>query len=256
MRKFWSLVKKEWHMYKAWPIIHLIVGVVFIGLLPMFEHRFTNSMTGEELRLLFMGLSLLFIGFATPLQFLLSIKKDIKVKVLWLHNSGAITMLIGAKLVYTLIWIVMLSILYTFTFHFVEGIVRGTVVEIICLQLFVVSIVFILGILTPLIALPFYTVYLQLKRYISYGSVIITGAAFVAFLFAVEKCSSSILYGKLLRHGEISLQPLEVMLPTFSSGGMHLTLGSLYIVEELVIWALLAACFIAASKWIERVVTR
>ena len=256
MRKFWSLVKKEWHMHKAWPIIYLIVGIVFIGLLPMFEHRFTNSVTREELRLSFMGLSLLFIGAATPLQFLLSIRKDIKVKVLWLHNSGAITMLIGAKLVYTLIWVVMMSIIYTFTFHFAEGIVRGTVVEIICLQLFVVSIVFVLGILTSLIALPFYAVYLQLKRYISYGSVIIAGALFGAFLFVGDKFSSSLLIERLLKHGEISLQPLEVMLPTFSSDDMHLTLGSLYIVEELVMWALLAACFIAASKWIERVVTR
>ena len=256
MRRFISLVKKEWHMHKAWPILYLTVGIIFIGLLPMFEHRFNNSMTEEEVRGGFMIFGLLLTGFAIPVQFLLSIRRDIKSKELWLHNSGAITMLIGAKVAYTMAWVMTVSLFYTCTFHFSNQLVEGTGGEIIFLQLIVASIVFVFCILMPVVALPFYALHLQLKRYTSYGSVIITGATFGVFLFVVEKISSSSLYARLMQQGEVSLEPVGTMLPSFNSNSFRLDIGSLYIVEELVMWALLAACFIAASKWIERVVTR
>ena len=36
MRKFVSLVKKEWHEYKLWAFLMLFAGVFFIGILPTF----------------------------------------------------------------------------------------------------------------------------------------------------------------------------------------------------------------------------
>lgn len=255
MHKFWSLVKKEWHMYKAWPIIFLIAGGVFIGVLPMFENRFPTSMTEEELRLQFMIVAMLFIGAAIPSQFLLSIRRDIKVKELWLHNASAMTTLIGAKLTYTVLWIVSMSIFYTLPFHFMGMDIIGKTGQIISLQLFAAFMVFVFSLLLPLMALPFYAFYLLLKRYISYGSLLVTGAVFGAFLFLVEKVSTSELYGILLYHGEVSLGVFEKNMPEFTNG-TFLIIGSMYIVEELAMWLLMAVCFIAGSKWIERVITR
>ncbi|WP_413363577.1 hypothetical protein [Lysinibacillus sp. 3P01SB] len=257
MRKFWSLVKKEWHMYKAWPIIFFIVGAVSIGLLPMFEGRFIHvNIAKEEFRIGLLFLGLLLIGSVMPWQFLFSIRRGSKEKELWLHNSSPITVLIGAKLFYTVAWTTLISAFYTFFFHWTTGIIDGSTGEIIWLQGLVVSIIFLLGILTSVVALLFYAVYIQLKRYIRYGSVIITGMLFGLFLFAIDKIATSSLYDKLLIHGEIPLTFLEKNMPVFTSEDVLVNFYSLYIVEELAMWLVMAICFIAASKWIERVITR
>ncbi|MGM9949424.1 MAG: hypothetical protein ACI33P_04830 [Lysinibacillus sp.] len=257
MRKFWSLVKKEWHMYKAWPIIFLIVGTVSIGLLPMFEGRFINvNIQKEELRIGLLFLGLLLIGGVIPWQFLFSIRRGVKQKALWLHNSSPITVLIGAKLFYTVVWTTLASAFYTSFYHWTTGIIEGSTGEILWLQGLVVSIILLLGILTSVVALLFYAVYIQLKRYIRYGSVIVTGMLFGLFLFAIEKITDSPLYDKLLLHGEIPLTFLEKNMPVVTSEALLVNFYSLYIVEELAMWSLLVICFIAASKWIERVVTR
>jgi hypothetical protein len=255
MRKFWSLLKREWHLYKIWPFISLLVGVGFIGILPIFEYRFNTSFTEEELRFQIMIIVFFFLGAVMPFQFLFSIRRDIRTKELWLHNSSSILVLIGVKLVYTLLWVTMMSFLYTIPFYFLEEIIRGAMIRIFLLQLLIMSILFVLCILTAGIVLPFYALYLQLKRYISYGSLLVTGVLFGAFLYGVNKVSTSLLYEKLLYHGEVPLNAIGKNMPDFANGAF-LVVGNMYIVEELVMWLLLITCFIAASKWIERVITR
>lgn len=255
MRKFLSLLKREWHLYKIWPFIALLVGVVFIGILPIFEYRFNNSFSEEDLRFQVMIIGVFFLGAVMPFQFIFSIRRDIRTKELWLHNSSSILVLIGVKLVYTLIWVMLMSFLYTIPFYFLEEIVTGTVISIFWMQLLIISILFVLCILTCGIALLFYALYLQLKRYISYGSLLVTGVLFGSFLFGVDKVTTSDLYKQVLYHGEISLSVIERNMPEFKNG-TFLLLGDMYIFEELVVWLLMVLCFIAASKWIERVVTR
>lgn len=228
-----------------------------MGLLPMFEGRFIHiNIAKEEFRIGLLFLGLLLIGSVMPWQFLFSIRRGSKEKELWLHNSSPITALIGAKLFYTVAWTTLISAFYTFFFHWTTGIIDGSTGEIIWLQGLVVSIIFLLGILTSVVALLFYAVYIQLKRYIRYGSVIITGMLFGLFLFAIDKIATSSLYDKLLIHGEIPLTFLEKNMPVFTSEDVLVNFYSLYIVEELAMWLVMAICFIAASKWIERVITR
>lgn len=255
MRKFLSLLKREWHLYKIWPFISLLVGVVFIGILPIFEYRFNNSFSEEDLRFQIMIILFFFLGAVMPFQFIFSIRRDLRTKELWLHNSSSILVLIGVKLVYTLIWVMMMSFLYTIPFYFLEEIVTGTMLRIFWLQLLIMSVLFVFSILTGGIALLFYALYLQLKRYISYGSLLVTGVLFGAFLFGVDKVTTSELYKQVLYHGEIPLGVIDRNMPEFTNG-TFLLLGNMYIVEELAVWLLVAICFIAASKWIERVVTR
>ena len=57
-------------------------------------------------------------------------------------------------------------------------------------------------------------------------------------------------------HGEVSLQNIEHYLPKAKEMTMEWMLGSIYVVEEIAITLLLLLLFLAASKWLERVVLR
>ena len=256
MRKFVSLVKKEWHEYKLWAFFMLFAGVFFIGLLPTFADRLLNSRLAPDdarLAVLFMGLGGL--SFTANIQFIVGLHKDIKIKEIWLHNSSHILTLIGAKVCFTICWGTVMGFIYGIASYFLADALSGELYQLIFFHLICVMLSFLTIILFAVTTLVFYAIYLQLKRYIGMASIVVTGLLFFLSIYVMEKVTSSVLYEKLLYVGEVSLVPLKRFFPVVFNDP-PLIVGHLYIFEEIITTMFLVACFIAASKWIERVITR
>ena len=258
MGKFVSLVKKEWHEYKLWAFLMLFTGVFFIGILPTFADRLPNwRLAQDDVRLAILFVAVGGLYFTASIQFIISLRKDIRIKEIWLHNSKNILTLIGAKFCFTICWGTVISIIYGVASYFLGDALYGELYQLIFFHLMVVVLSFYTITLFTITALVFYTIYLQLKRYIGMASIVVTGLLFFLSIYGFEKASSSLIYEKLIYVGEISLAPLEKFFPVaFNDPSPIVIVGHIYIFEEIFITAFLVACFIAASKWIERVITR
>lgn len=256
MRKFASLVKKEWHEYKLWAFLMLFVGVFFIGILPTFADRLPNwRLAQDDVRLAILFVAVGGLYFTASIQFIISLRKDIRIKEIWLHNSSHILTLIGAKICFSVCWGTTISFSYGIASYFLGDALYGELYQLIFFHLIIVVLSFYTIILFTVTALVFYTIYLQLKRYIGIASIVVTGVLFFFSIYVIDKLTTSILYEKLLYVGEVSLAPLEKFFPV-AFNDPALIVVDLYIFEEIFITAFLVACFIAASKWIERVITR
>ncbi len=111
MRKFVSLVKKEWHEYKLWAFLMLFAGVFFIGILPTFADRLPNSrLAQDDVRLAVLFTAVGGLCFTASIQFIVSLRKDIRIKEIWLHNSSNILTLIGAKVCFAICWGTVMSL--------------------------------------------------------------------------------------------------------------------------------------------------
>ncbi len=186
MRKFVSLVKKEWHEYKLWAFLMLFAGVFFIGILPTFADRLPNWRLAQDdvrLAVLFMGMGGL--CFIANIQFIVSLRKDIKIKEIWLHNSRNILTLIGAKSCFSICWGTVISIIYGVASYFLGDALYGELYQLIFFHLMIVVLSFYTIILFTVTALVFYTIYLQLKRYIGMASIVVTGLLFFLSIYWV-----------------------------------------------------------------------
>lgn len=256
MRKFVSLVKKEWHDYKIWAFLMVFVGIFFIGIIPPFANRVPGmNLSTDELRLVFLFLVVGGLGFTATIQFIVSLRRDIKNKEIWLHNSSNILTLIGAKFCFSICWATGMSGIYGIVSYFLGDALYGKLYQLIFFHLMTVLLFFLIIILYIVTTLVLYVIHLQLKRYIGMASIVVTGVLFFLSIRVMEKTTSSVIYEKLLYVGEISLAVLEKFFPVILREDA-LQVGHLYILEQIFIMMLLVACFIAASKWIERVITR
>ncbi|WP_431027931.1 hypothetical protein [Lysinibacillus sp. LZ02] len=256
MKKFVSLVKKEWHDYKLWLILLIFAGAFFIGVLPTFADRLPNlvlSPSDVRLTAIFMGGTVLY--FVATIQFILSIRRDIKMKEIWLHSTRRITTLIGAKFCFSVIWVTALSFIYGLASYFVGDALQGEIQQLIFFHMMYVLLAFLFVILFTVTALVFYAIYLQLKRYIGLASIVVTGISFFLYIYIFVKWTESVNYGEIMYVGEVSLAPLEKFFPSMYRGETFVV-GHVYVMEELFSIVLLVGCFIVASKWIERVITR
>ncbi len=103
--------------------------------------------------------------------------------------------------------------IYGVASYFLGDALYGELYQLIFFHLMIVILSFYTIILFTVTALVFYTIYLQLKRYIGMASIVVTGLLFFLSIYGFEKVASSVIYEKLLYVGEIPLAPLEKFFP-------------------------------------------
>jgi len=103
----------------------------------------------------------------------------------------------------------------------------------------------------------FLAFYLQLKHVIGRFSIVLTMVAFGLTTAAWVRITESQFYEMVFQRGAISLSKLELYLPKVrATTTMEWRLGSIYVVEEVASTLLIVLLFLAASKWLEKVVLR
>lgn len=258
MNAFVSLLRKEWVQYRSWLLAIVVAGLfILIGIPYLFTELLGIVVNMSNVSFILMFFVLVTGGWITIMQFISSLRADIRRKEIWLHSTKSIYILVGAKMIYTLLTFLVFTWLIAMVgLYLSHGIVDGSFLQYV----FTLALMMIVAMLfQSAFIVSFNLIYvfnLQLKRFIGKFSKFITVVAVIAGFILLIKVIDNPLYGLLLQNGEVSLQFLRPYLLTYTITGGQMQLGPIYIVEEIFSWGSLIILFIISNKWLEKVVTR
>lgn len=259
MKSFVGLLKKEWVLYRSWFLMGIFAGIMLSWIVPYVLHQFVDLFAQENQLAFAFTLLVLFVGgFYSVLQFLGSMRLDIKAKESWLHSTNSITKLIGAKIACSLIGYALFNTLFVSfaIFHLKEEFIAN-IGQIVLVLVIIVIMLTIFQFMLFVLLLFFLAFYLQLKHMIGRFSIVLTMIAFGFTTSAWVRITESHFYETVFQRGAISLSKLEPFLPKVrATTTMEWRLGSIYVVEEVAFILLIVLLFLAASKWLEKVVLR
>lgn len=256
LKKFVGLFKKEWVLYRTWLFVGVFIGIMLSMVFPYLVRRFSVAFTMEnQLSFAFSILVLVVGGFFSVLQFLSSMRHDLKNKEIWLHSTSSIAQLVGVKIVFSLIGYAIFNFIFmSIAIYKLKDEIVGNFAQVLLLLLFFVAITVILQLMMFVILLLFLTFNLQMKHLIGRFSIVITMIAFFYSMNLWFKFTESNFYDNIFHHIGISLTGLGQLFPKLLK--TELNLGTLYVVEEVAITIFVAILFIIATKWLEKVVLR
>ncbi|MGE7908287.1 hypothetical protein [Lysinibacillus xylanilyticus] len=256
LKNFAGLLKKEWLLYRAWLFVGIFIGITLSIIVPYLIRRLSDGFTMEnQLSFAFSILVLVLGGFYSILQFLASIRHDLKTKEIWLHSTSSIAQLVGVKIVFSLIGYAIFNIIFmSIAIYKVKDEIVGNFAQVLLLLLFFVAIIVILQLIMFVIMVLFIAFNLQMKHLIGRFSIVITMVTFFLSMNLWFKFTESKLYDNIFHHIGIPLAGLEQYFPKLLT--MESTLGSIYVVEEIASIIFVAILFIIATKWLEKVVLR
>ncbi|MGE7688495.1 hypothetical protein ACQKMI_04710 [Lysinibacillus sp. NPDC097214] len=256
MKKFAGLLKKEWVLYRTWLFVGVFIGIMLSMVVPYLIRRLNDGFTMEnQLSFAFSILVLILGGFFSILQFLASMRHDLKSKEIWLHSTSSIAQLVGVKIVFSLIGYAIFNLIFvSIAIYKVKDELVGNFAQVLLFLLFIVAIIVILQLMMFVIMVLFLAFNLQMKHLIGRFSIVIT---MVTFFFSMDlwfKFTESELYDNIFHHVEIPLTWLDQYFPKIPT--TELLLGSFYAVEEVATIIFVAILFTIATKWLEKVVLR
>ncbi len=258
MKSFAGLLKKEWVLYRSWFLVGIFGGIMLSWIVPYVLHQFVDIFAQEhQLAFVFTLLVLFAGGFYSVLQFLASMRLDIKAKESWLHSTSSITKLIGAKMVCSLIGYTLFNTLFTsIAIYTIKDELIANAGQILLILVLIVTMLVIFQLMLFILLLFFFALYLQLKHLIGRFSIVLTMVAFFLAIDTWIRITESQLYQTIFLRGEVSLSKVEQYLPKAKEMTMEWMLGSIYVVEEVAMTLFMLLLFWAASKWLEKVVLR
>ncbi|MGE8000061.1 hypothetical protein ACQKOF_15530 [Lysinibacillus sp. NPDC093190] len=256
LKNFAGLLKKEWVLYRAWLFVGIFIGVMLSMVVPYLIMRFSDEFTMEkQLPFFFSILVLMLGGFFSVLQFLASIRHDLRTKEIWLHSTSSIAQLVGVKIVFSLIGYAIFNFIFvSVAIYNVKDEIIGNFAQILLWLLFFVAIIVMLQLMIFVIVMLFLTFYFQMKYFFGSFSIVITMLAFFISMDLWFKFTDSKLYDNIFHHIGIRLTDLERFFPKTPT--MKLSLGTMYVVEEVATIIFVAILFFIATKWLEKVVLR
>lgn len=256
LKKFAGLLKKEWVLYRAWLFVGIFIGITLSILVPYLIRRLSDGFTMEnQLSFAFSILVLILGGFFSILQFLASIRHDLKTKEIWLHSTSSIAQLVGVKIVFSLIGYAIFNLIFvSIAIYKIKEEFIGNFAQMFLLLLFYVAVIVMLQLMMFVIMLLFLAFNLQMKHFIGGFSIVITMVAFFMSMNLWFKFTVSNLYDNVFHHIGIRLTFLNQFFPQVRS--FPFTMGTMYVVEEVATIIFVAILFIIATKWLEKVVLR
>ncbi|BDH62822.1 hypothetical protein MTP04_29520 [Lysinibacillus sp. PLM2] len=256
MNKFLGLVIQEHRHYGLFNYVMAgLVGlVVFLGpvvILQIFPSEHTYNV--NNIRFVMTIVAAFFIGILSIFVFTSSLNRDIKSKELWLHNSQSIYTLIGAKVVYHAISLIVLNVIAFIGFFFVGDLIVGTILQYLILGIACLIIVMLTYLFFIVVVLFLTGLKTQLARYIGKLSYVVMFITVILLLELLNRLPNF----TFLQIGKVQLSNLNDYLPIFTVSEIGLSLfHDFYLVEEIVASLVFILIYILSCKWIERVITR
>jgi len=256
LKNFAGLLKKEWLLYRAWLFSGIFIGIMLSIIVPYLIRRFSGEFTMENQLPFFFSILVLMLGvFFSVLQYLISIRNDLRIKEIWLHSTSSIAQLVGVKIVFSLIGYAIFNFIFvSIAIYNIKEEIIGNFAQILLLIMLVVTIIVIFQLMMFVIVLLFFAFNLQMKHLFGNFSVVITMFTFFFSLNLWFNFTESKLYDNIFHRIGIPLTGLEPFFP--KSQTMNLSWGTMYIVDEVATFILVAVLFIIATKWFEKVVLR
>ncbi|MGA3678093.1 hypothetical protein [Lysinibacillus agricola] len=259
MKKFAGLFKKEWVLFRTWLFVAIFAGIMLSLVLPYLIKRFVDGMTIPENQISFALTMIVLVlgGFYSVLQFIASMRHDLKVKEIWLHSTSSIIQLVGVKVIFSLIGYAIFNLIFIMIeMYNVKDEFVANFGQIVLSLILTVGFSVILQWMMLVILLLFLAFYLQMKHFIGRFAIVIMMGAFFFSMNLWYKFTESQLYGTIFHHIEIPLDWLAHYLPKAKVSTMDFNIGTLYVVDEVGSIIFIAILFIVATKWLEKAVLR
>ena len=253
MKQFVGLLKMEQRQNGMTYMVLAALSLIVIFLVPYGVIYFFPEYVVEHVRFV-LTVPLAVVNFiAVNVMFVSSIHRDIKVKDIWLHNASSIYALVGAKIIYNVVALIVVEACVFIGFFFVGNLVEGTLFEFAVLALFATFITVFIYTFLIMFVYFFTVLYLQCARFIGKFSIIVEVAGIYLYFELMKWMPET----TPLQIGKIDLTWLENYMPTFGNDvNIVLMFSTFYVVEEIVSWVIMITIFVAISKWLERVLTR
>ena len=253
MKKFVSLVKREHAQYGTNSYIMAVLVLLAISIGPIAIEKLAPKFPSVDIRFFLIvacvGLIVIYsIAMATA-----SLNKDIKVKEIWLHNTESIYKLIGVKVIYQGLVMLVINCLLFFGFFFTGDLIKGSFSEYIVFAAFYLYLIIVIYTFFTIIVLFYHACNSQMYAWIGKLGYVVT---FVV-LFFVFRALDYLPELTFLQVGHVQVEQLNKYLPIFSKDEFTFTgFIDFYILEELFYTVLLIGAYVVACKWIEKVITR
>lgn len=251
MQVFLNLLNKEWIQFRIFVIGALITCFLFNIGGTAFINRVDSNINFHETLFILSLCGLMFLGIAASYQFVRSLTVDVRKKELWLHNPASMYMLIGTKIVFTMLWYGLSVVVYSMTFHFLKPFMTDTG-GILFLQILIVIASVSMLALTAVFLLYCFVFFCLLKQYIKGFAWVVT----IIFGFAILQVMTFLKTIFIIPWGVVKLDLLKTYMPTVNSSFWEVSSFDVYVVDELLNTGLLILAFVFVCKWLEKVVTR
>lgn len=254
MKQFLGLLKFE---HRQWSTFYgAICAVILLAIfaLPHGVVYYYPHLEVKGVRFSVIMMSAVLILITTFVLFASSINRSKDNKDIWLHSSASIYMLVGAKVLYAWLGLIVMEACAFIGFFFVSDLIQGSFFDFVVFAFYCAALMLAIYAAFMAFSLVFYVFNLQMARYVKKFSFIIMFAAVVLFF----KVLGSIPNITMFQYGKVDLRGLNNYLPTLEDTGYPITVffSDFYIVEELIMWAILVGVYMVACKWLERVLTR
>lgn len=249
LKKMKGLFKFEYEHYGMFNIIILGIALLAVSLAPIMFEQYDDKYVSTNVRLVMVPLTVGFIFLTSLLLLIASLNKDIKIKELWLHNSQSIYRLIGVKVIYHGLVMIIINIIPYIGYYFTD-VITGTISEYFVLYLYYLFILVVLYISGTLLALFLLAVYKQISKFLGKLSVAVTFVIFILLMDAIEEIPTN-----YLEVGKISLLKLQEFAVGFP--GLEVTvISEIYILQLLFDFIVSIISYMLICKWIERLAMR
>lgn len=252
MSKFLGLIKREYILNSAISYTILALVTITVFFIPIGLEQYRPSYNAEQTRFLLVNACAVLIGINALFMTIASINKDIKIKEIWLHHTKSIYELVGAKVMYQLLVMLVIGFVNFIGYFFVGNIIQGTFSQYIVLAFcyfYVLTSVFLI----------FVVVFIVCNSFIKHLVALIGKVGnIIGFIVLMILLSRGDLLPTLtfLQIGQIPMPEISNYLPRFNDDIIRFTMYEVYIVEELVFLVVLVFLYIIGCKWLERVITR
>lgn len=250
MKAFIGLLQKERIRYLSVGVIGFVFAVLAVWLGPIILHRYNGNVSVYNSRFIIVIIVTVISVLQSLIFFITSVKRDTKQKDLWLHNHQSIYTLIFVKFLYHGVQMFLTTAAVLLGFFFVGNEVVGSIAQIIFFYGSCLYYVVCAYIVSGIIGLSFFTIDLQMKKFVKRGSILLT----IIVFFGIIRLFS-LLPEKVLPYWKISNEWLQKIYPEFENG-TSVMFYEIYLADELFSMVMLIVIYVVICKWLERVMTR
>ena len=253
MKQFIGLLKMEHRHLVTTYLVLAAMSLIALYIAPLGIVYYYPHLVVEHVRFTILIPLAIIIFISSIIMFVNSFKRDFAVKDIWLHSASPMYLLIGVKMVYQLIGLIVVEACVFSGFFFIGDLVEGTIGEFIVFALFSAFVTIFFYMFLIVFVYFFLVLSLWGLRFVGKFSIILMIGAMVVYFRVLEWIPTE----SPLQVGKVDVSGLENYMPNFGNDvDVTIVLSSLYIVEELFLWSVLIVIFVGTSKWLERVLAR
>lgn len=250
MKAFIGLLKKEQLRYLNSGLFVFFLGVLAIWIVPLLiKQKFPDSLIDESRFFTIIVVSVILTTWCI-FSFMGSVRRDIKLKELWLHNHQSMSKLIFAKFLYQGLQLFVFSVVIFIGIFFVRNEIVGTFGQIYLFYCVCIYYVMIAYFLIGLFGFLTITVEMQLKLYLKRWSGPLTIIVIFVFLRVIN-----LLPEQIVPYWRISSRIMKEELPQFKNAASYMTFD-FFLAEDLLTIAVFIILYLVVCKWLERVLVR